>query len=150
MVSKKQIDNFFSAKRYGFAGVSGNMKKFPHKIFKDLILKDYDMIPVNPKYEEIDGFICFRTVESLPKDVNSMLIMTPKDQTMQVIKDSLDNDINNIWVQQGAENDEIIDFAKKSNANIITGECIMMYAEPVKSIHKVHRFFSKFTGRYIK
>lgn len=150
MVTKKQIDDFFSANRYGFAGVSGNQKKFTHKVFKELILKDYDIIPVNPKYEDIDGFICFRTVESLPKDVTSMLIMTPKDQTMSVINDSLENDINNIWVQQGAENEEIIDFAQKSNANIITGECIMMYAEPVNSIHRVHRFFSKLTGKYIK
>lgn len=150
MTDKEQINDFFNADRYGFAGVSANTKKFTHKVFKTLILKDYDMIPVNPKYDDIDGFECFKSIGDLPKSVSSVLIMTPKQATLQTLQECLDNNINNIWLQQGTETEEVTKFVKERNENIITGECILMYAEPVQSIHKLHSFIWKVAGKYAR
>lgn len=51
-------------------------------------------------------------------------------------------------MQQGSESKNAIDLCVKNGINVIAGECIMMYAEPVKSIHSFHRWINKLVGRY--
>jgi predicted CoA-binding protein len=95
-VSKAQIQNFFDNKSLAIAGVSRNEKKFGNTIFKELLKKDFQVFPINPNTEEIDGHKCFKSVEDLPSNVNSLLITTPKKQTDEVLKMAIQKGIQNI------------------------------------------------------
>jgi hypothetical protein len=41
----------------------------------------------------------------------------------------------------------LVELGKQLGLNMVSGKCIMMYAEPVRSIHKWHRGFMKLIGR---
>jgi len=55
--------------------------------------------------------------------------------------------IKHIWIQRGAESKEVYETAKILSLDIITKRCILMYTEPVKGIHKLHRTLSKLFGK---
>lgn len=150
MATLNQIQHFLNSKTLAIAGVSRDPKKFGYHIFADLKKKGYTVYPINPHTDEIDGTKCFREVNDLPDEVNHLLVVTPKKQTEETIKKAAEKGIDNIWIQQMSETDESIALAKEKNINLITSECIHMFADPVKGIHKFHRGINKIFGKYPK
>ena len=57
--------------------------------------------------------------------------------------------ITHIWMQPGSESAAAIAEAAKAGITVISGECILMFLEPVESFHAFHRFV-KVVGRYPK
>ncbi|MBN2486001.1 MAG: CoA-binding protein [Bacteroidales bacterium] len=149
-VSKTQIDNFFRPRQIAIAGVSRNEKKFGNMVFKELLAKGFGVIPINPNATSIDGHQCYPSVELLPGGIDSILITTPKDQTDEILRQSIKKGIPNIWVQQMSETENTLKIAEDYNTEIIFDKCIFMFAYPVKGIHKFHRTMAKIFGKLPK
>ena len=132
---------FIETKTYAIAGVSRDRKKFGNYVFRKLTEKGYQLYPINPNATEIDGSACYADISALPADVTHLVVITPKNQTLQVVEAAVNRGIQNIWVQQSAETREVMDFARDKANNFIFKKCIMMYAEP-KGMHKFHRFIN--------
>jgi len=141
----KEISTFLNAGKYAVAGVSRNPKKFGHVVFKTLLKKGMDVLPVNPNDLAFDGIKTYRTVSELPDDVKGIIIVTQPEQTLSVAREALKKGIKNIWIQPGAESRKILTELEKEDVNLISRECILMYCKP-KGIHYVHRFLRKITG----
>lgn len=105
---------------------------------------------MNPNMEKFGEGTCYKSVEEAPQDVTGIFIATNSSNTLQVIKDGEKKGIKHFWVQQGAENPDVMEYANQSESNIITKKCILMFAEPVSSVHKFHRGLVKFFGKYPK
>ena len=138
-IAKKDIEKFFEPKKLAIAGASRNPKKFGHGIFKELLTKGYEVIPVNPNATEIDGVKCYHNVSEIPGDLKSLLIVTPKEETDGVLREAINKGIANIWVQQMSETEDTIKIAEEYQVDIIHKKCIYMFAEPVAGFHKFHR-----------
>jgi len=145
-VRRQQIDEFLKGKQIAIAGVSRNPKKFGYTVFQDLSDKGYEILPVNPNTDSIDGVKCYRDVSSLPESVSSLLILTPKNQTDSILREAINKGIKNIWVQQMSDTQETLKIAEEYDREIIFGKCIFMFSEPVTSIHRFHRSLVKFFG----
>ncbi len=144
--SKKSIEKFLEPRKMAIAGVSRDPKKFGYTVFKELKSKGYQVYPINPNVDQVNGEPCFHAVSALPLDVRNLLIITPKTQTMQVVKEALEKGIDNIWIQQMSETREVLDYLKDKELTLVFKECIMMWTEPVRSIHKFHRSIRNFFG----
>ena len=88
-VRRQQIDDFFKEKQIAIAGVSRKPKKFGSVVFRELVDKGYEVLPVNPNAEEIEGVACYKDVEALPDKVESLLIVTPKEQTDDLLRQGI-------------------------------------------------------------
>ena len=144
--SKAAIESFLSSKKIAIAGVSRNSRKFGYTVFKELSQKGFDVYPINPNTNSLGGTPCFQSVSALPSDVKNLLILTPKDQTNGLIREAVSTGISGIWIQQMSETPEAIQFAEENKVNLISKQCILMWLEPVKSIHKFHRNLKKLFG----
>ena len=145
-VTKKAIENFFEPRKMAIAGVSRNPKKFGHVLFKELSEKGIEILPINPKTEEIKGVKCYKSVAELPADIKSILIVTPKEETDAILREAINKGIPNIWVQQMSETEETMKIAEEYQVEIIYKKCAFMFAEPIKSFHKFHRTLVKLFG----
>ncbi len=145
-VNKKSIDLFFEPRRIAIAGVSRKPGKFGHAVFKELVKKGFEVLPVNPNADVIEGITCYHEVRDLPADVESLLIVTPKDQTDTILREAISRGIRNIWVQQMSETANTINIAEEYQAELIHHKCIFMFAEPVAGFHKFHRTLVKLFG----
>jgi uncharacterized protein len=146
--SMADVNAFLNHKRMAVAGVSRDSKKFGNVIFKDLIKKGFEPIPINPNVDEIEGHKCYPNLSALPEKIEALVLVTSPAQSLLLVKEAAGQGISNIWIQQGAESPEVLDYCEEQKINCISGRCIMMFTEPVKSIHSVHRFFSKLFGFY--
>jgi len=146
--TKASIDSFLSIRKVAIAGVSRNPKKFGHIVFNQLREKGFEVYPINPGTDHIAGVPCFRSVSALPLNVHSLVILTPKKITRDVVAEAMAKGIDNIWIQQMSETKEAIELTKDHPVNLITRECILMHTDPVTGIHKFHRNIRKFFGLY--
>jgi uncharacterized protein len=144
------INEFLAPKKLAIAGVSRNPEKFGHAVFMDLNKKGFEVYPVNPGAERISGKECYSDVSKLPQDVDRLLILTSKKQTMNTLKEAVAKGIRYIWIQQMSETKEALAYAAEQDINLVTRQCILMYTDPVTSIHKFHRTVSKIFGFYPK
>jgi uncharacterized protein len=145
MATKNQIEQFLANEPIAMAGVSRNPKKFGRVAYEELTRKGLNLIPVNPNMEAINGTTCYANISALPENVNSLLIMTKKDQTAKVVEAALAKGIKNIWIQQSSDTPEAMDLLKGTDINIITKQCILMHHKP-DSFHKFHRNLKRFFG----
>jgi len=153
IIEKASLDDtrkFMAQKNIAIAGVSRNEKKFGNAIFKELKSKGYKLFPLHSEMELFQGQSCYKDVASLPEEVSALIICTKPENTFDLVKAASEKGIQNIWLQQGAQNDEAIIFAREKDINIIHRQCVLMFAEPVKSIHNFHRSINKFFGAYPK
>lgn len=149
MVTLKQIEEFIASEPIAMVGVSRNPKKFGFTAFRELKEKGMNIIPVNLHAKEIYQTKVYNDINSLPTDVKGLIIMTPKSQTAEIVRQAKEKGLKQIWIQQSSESEEAIELLKGSDINLIIGQCILMHYKP-HSIHKFHAALKKFFGRYPK
>ena len=143
MVTKAAIDEFLAGKNIAMAGVSRKKKKFGNQVFRSLKKKGFNLTPINPHAEEIEGVKCYPGLEGIPENVDRLHIMTPKPATVALVEQAINKGIKHIWIQQESDTPEAVKMATDAGINLVHGKCIMMFAQPVKGPHAVHRWFVK-------
>ena len=146
----KPITNFLEGKEFAIAGVSRNEKKFGYQVYKHLKDNGYKVYPINPNTDSIAGEQCYPDIAALPAHLKKLYVVTPKDQTTKVMEEAASRGFEQIWIQQMSDTSDARKMADEKKIDLITGECMFMYAEPVKSVHKFHRWINKLFGRYPK
>jgi uncharacterized protein len=146
MNTQADIRDFLSQKTIAMAGLSRNEKAFSSSIKKELAAKGYRIIPVNPNAESIGGEECYPTLAAIPEKVGAVLVVTSPAQSEKIVRDAAAAGITRVWLQQGAQSDAAVKACKEMGLTSVWGRCVMMFAEPVGSIHGVHRWFAKIFG----
>ncbi len=133
------IDNFISSKRIAVVGMSRTGKKFGNIVGKELKSKGYDIYPIHPDVQEIDGMACYPDLKSLEGKVDGVWISISPKKVPEVLKDAAGIGLKNIWLQQGAWSKEVQQSIDQLGLPVVSKKCILMYAPPVHSVHKFHR-----------
>ncbi|MDD2305070.1 MAG: CoA-binding protein [Prolixibacteraceae bacterium] len=133
------IDNFVSSKRIAVVGMSRSGKKFGNMAAKELKTKGYEIFPIHPEALEIEGMNCFPNLKSLSGKVDGVWISIPPKNVSSVLEEAALIGLKNIWLQQGAWSKEVQQTIDQLNLSVVSKKCILMYAPPVKSVHKFHR-----------
>jgi hypothetical protein len=147
--SLRTINEFLQPKKFAFIGLSRDPKKFSRAVFKELLVRGYDMYPVNPNMDDVEGVRCYHDVSDLPESVRHGLLMTPKSNTAGAVENAIHHGFTHIWIQQGAESKEAVEIAKQNGIQLVHGTCIMMHANP-SGVHKFHGFLAKLFGAFPK
>jgi len=141
------IENFVGSKRIAVVGMSRSGKKFGNMAAKELKAKGYEIYPVHPEAVEIDGFTCSPNLQSLSGKVDAVWISIPPKNVSPVLQEAAQIGLKNIWLQQGAWSAEVQQTIDQLQLPVVTKKCIMMYAPPVKSVHKFHRTIKGIFGK---
>ena len=150
MSSIESINMFLQQPEIAVVGVSRNKNKFGSTVYQTLKKRGKNVIPVNPHMVDFSGDKCYSDVETLPGHVKAVFVSTPPETTLKIVERAYKKGIKHLWLQQGSTNDEVITYLKGKNINYVSDRCILMFAEPVGSFHKIHRFLSKLTGNFPK
>ena len=150
MNTQQDVQDFLAQKTLAIAGISRNPQAFSARAFKDLVQKGYKVIPVNPNAESIEGQKCYSSVKKLPEKVGGVLIFTPPSETEKVVREAAAAGIRRIWIQQGAQSEGALRFCRENGLPAVSGQCILMFAEPVASFHGFHRWVKGLFGRLPK
>lgn len=147
MTTRQRVDDFLAQKKMAVVGVSSTGRKFGNMAWKELAARGYDVFPVHPRAESIGGKRCWRSLAELPAGVGAVLISVPPGETEKVVREVAAARIPRVWMQQGSQSADAIRFCEENGITVVSGECILMFAEPTAFFHKVHRWVWGLLGK---
>jgi predicted CoA-binding protein len=141
MATRAQIDEFLSHKDLALVRPSASIPVRGGRIDDELNTKGYKISVVY-----LDGPDGTAKLGNLPQPVEGAIIAVPKDKSEQAVREAIDAKVPRLWIQNGCDSPAAVDLAAKSGVPLVYGHCVMMYAEPVQSVHAFHRWMSKLFG----
>ncbi|HPC79739.1 MAG TPA: CoA-binding protein [Fervidobacterium sp.] len=119
--------NLREIKKVAIVGATTNKNKFGYIVLKDLVKKGFEVIPVSPKYDSIDGIEVYKDVSLLPEDTELLVFIVPPEVGLVEFKKAYEKGFRKFWFQPGAESKEIIEYAKElKDAEASFIKCIMV------------------------
>lgn len=148
MVTRQQIDEFVTGRTMAIVGVSADGKKgFGNAAYTELKARGYRVLPVHPKASRIQGDQCWPSLAALPEPVERLLVSVSPGQAETVVREAATAGVRQVWLQQGAESPRVLDACREAGIHAVHGHCILMFAEPVGSFHRFHRWIWQIIGK---
>ncbi len=147
MNTQAAVNDFLAQRSLAVVGVSRGGKKFGNRAYRELKAKGYRLFPVHPEAEVLEGDPCYPSLSALPERSGGVLIIVPPTQTEQVVRDAAAAKIPRVWMQQGAGSDAAVRYCEEHGISVVAGECILMFAQPLRFYHKPHRWVWKLLGK---
>jgi uncharacterized protein len=124
---KGSIDQFLSSAAFGVVGASSNRSKYGNKVLRAYLQNGRKAIPVHPMEKEIEGVPCVVSVTDLPREVESISVITPPSVTERIVDAAVARGIRNIWMQPGAESPAAVEKCREHQINVIAdGSCLLV------------------------
>lgn len=123
---EQAVHDFIDGERIALVGISRSGKIFGNMAAKELEERGYQVYPVHPEAEQIDGEKCYESLASLPEGVDGVLVVVPPERASQVMKDAAQSGVHNVWLQQGAESPEVLELGEELDLNLVSNKCIFM------------------------
>ncbi|HYE12540.1 MAG TPA: CoA-binding protein [Patescibacteria group bacterium] len=120
------MQELLKLKNWAVVGATDDTSKFGYKVYKKLKISEYNVYPVNPKFDEIEGQKCYSSISDINDPIDVISLIVNAKLGMEVIEKANEKGIKNIWCQPGAESQELIAKAKAYGMKIIYNECVLV------------------------
>lgn len=145
---RAEIDRFLSSRAIAVVGVSSSRMKFGTVAYRTLKSKGYRVYGVNPVLGAIDGDTCYGGLSDLPDKVEAVFVAVKPEKLTDLVSELARMGVRRVWFQQGADYASLATQTSEAGIETVQEKCLLMYAEPVGGIHRLHRFLAKLFGRY--
>ena len=144
---KNKKTDFWSGKNYVVVGVSDKKGKFGNTVFKEIKKRSYKVFPVNRKLALFEDQMCYNHLSEISDPLDGVIIITRPDGARKAIRECINLGIKKVWLYPGSKCDEAINLAKENDVELIYKACPLLYLEPVKFPHSLHRWIVKVFGK---
>lgn len=152
MTPQQRIQDFLAVKRIAMIGVSRQSNDFSRMLFAEFQKRGYDIVPINPNTEEINGVRCFARLQDATPPVEAALLMTPANVTAQAVRDCVAAGVRRVWmyrgVTQGAVSAEALAVCAEHGIEPVAGECPFMFLPGGNFVHGFHGWWRRLRGAY--
>jgi uncharacterized protein len=107
------------AKTVAIIGASNDRTKFGNKALRAFTLEGYKVIPINPNEPSVEGLPAFKSVLDVPEPIDMATVYVQPETTLRLLDEFAAKQIPEIWVNPGAESDEVIDEARRRGLKVI-------------------------------
>jgi len=149
---KEAAAGFLSSRRIAVTGVSRSPKGHGSNfVFQRLGERGYEVFPVNPNAESIEGVRCYPDVRSIPGGVEAVVIGTRAEHALDTMRECAELGIRHVWMHRafgpGSVADEATVFGREHGITVIDGGCPLMFAPTADVGHRVMRVMLGVTKR---
>ena len=108
-------------------GASNDKQKYGNKIYRDLRNKGYNVTPINPKEETIEGDKAYNTIEEMPKLPDIANFVVPPPIAIKIAQNISKLGVKHLWFQPGSESNELETWLKNEEGiEYLINACIMV------------------------
>ena len=108
-------------------GASNNKEKYGNKIYQDLRSKGYNVTPINPKEEKIEGDKAYVSIEQMEKLPDIANFVVPPSIAIKIAQNIVDLGVKYLWFQPGSESNELENWLKNTDGiKYLINTCIMV------------------------
>jgi predicted CoA-binding protein len=107
------------AKTVAVVGASSDRNKFGNKALRAFRAEGHTVIPINPNEREVEGLRTYPSVLDVPGTIDMATVYVQPDVAQQLLAEFEQKKIPEIWINPGAESDELVAEARRRRLNII-------------------------------
>lgn len=141
MTATMTTDEFLSHKNLALVRLSAQTPVMGAKINEELAPKGYQVSVVYLNTTGSDA-----TLDDVKGAVEGAIIAVPRRKCEAAVREAVEAGIPRLWLQSGCDSKEALELCAEKDVPVIHGACVLMYAQPVGSIHAFHRGVWKVFG----
>jgi predicted CoA-binding protein len=148
--SLETIQEFLRCRRIAVVGVSREKWDFSRSLFREMASRGYDVVPVNPQVQEIEGRKCFASAAQIEPKVEAALLMTSPGRTPEAARECVEAGVHLLWLYRGVTQGSVpeVPLELPDDVKVVNGECPFMFLPDSGMVHGLHALVRKVTGRY--
>ena len=129
---KTAAEEFLGNKRIAVTGVSRNPQGHgANLVYKRLRKRGYDVFPVNPHADTLEGDRAYPNVTSIPGGVDAVVIATRPDRAEATMRECVDAGIKQVWMHRssglGSVSPTAAAYGREHGITVIDGGCPLMF-----------------------
>ena len=111
-------------KRVALVGLSNDPMRPSYFAGKYLQKHGFDIIPVNPNYQEILGEHCYPDLLSIPGKVDVVDLFQRADRVVPFVRQAIDIGARVVWMQLTIINEEAAELARNAGLKVVMDRCM--------------------------
>ncbi len=119
---KKQL--LSKVKVIAIVGVSDDPNKPSNIVARYLKDAGYRIIPVNPRYNEVLGEMCYKSLSDIKEHIDIVDIFMRSEQLLPVVEEAVKIRPECIWLQLGIVNESAKRIAEENGIKFVMDRCI--------------------------
>lgn len=117
---------------FALVGVSQNREKYGYEVFEALIAKGYQVYPINPKYERVDGHVCYSSLDDLPETPDVVVTAVPPVVTEDVVQSCARLGVDTVWMPPGSWSEQAVRTCEEHGIEEIHDVCLVFALRSVR------------------
>jgi predicted CoA-binding protein len=142
---------FLASRRIAVVGVSRDAKDFSRMVYRELVTRGLDAVPVNPALVEAEGRRAFARVREVSPAPDAALLLVPSSRAEEVVRDCLSAGVHRIWFHrgggEGAASDRALALCRENGVEVVEGLCPFMALPGASFPHRMHGALRRAFGR---
>ena len=110
-------------------GASANPRKFGNRAVRAFRRQGYTVVPINPNEREVDGLKTYASVLDVPGQIDMATFYVPPEIGKKVMPQVARKQIPEVWLNPGADSDDLIALARSLNVEPIVACSIIGIGE---------------------
>ena len=111
-------------------GASSDPRKYGNAAVRTFKERGYEVFPVNPKEQEIEGLRTFATIAEVPVRPEMVSVYLPPPIVIKVLPEIAAKGCDELWLNPGTESPEVMAEAERLGLNVIQA-CSIVGAKQV-------------------
>jgi hypothetical protein len=152
LTAREAATEFLAKKRVAVTGVSRTPETHGgNVVFQRLRQRGYEVFPVNPNADAVEGLPCFHDLRSIPGGVDAVVIATRPEHAEATMRECANLGIKHVWMHRaigpGSVSMAAANWGRERGIRVIDGGCPLMFEPTADPGHKFLRFVCTLAGQ---
>lgn len=147
-----RANEFLGQRRLAVVGVSRDPRDLSRTLFNELRARGYDVVPVHPTLESVDGVACARRLQDVHPRIDGAILMTPPLVTDSVVRDCAEAGVKRVWMHRGAgrgaSSPVAVSYCRDHGISVVESACPFMFLPGAGFAHRAHGFLARLFGQH--
>ncbi|MES0491962.1 MAG: CoA-binding protein [Leptospirales bacterium] len=127
-----QMDSLLELLRHqpviGLVGATNSTTKYGNIIYRDLLRKGFQVLPINPRAETVDGYPAYKGLSEANAHtaIDLLVYVIPPKYTQKSLEQALALNLKRVWIQPGAGDAEVRSYLEENGFEYVIDDCVMV------------------------
>ncbi len=118
-------EDMLQLKKWAVVGANQNPEKYGNMIYRKLKRRNYQVFAVNPRYIEIDGDPCYKSLTDLPEKPDVINMVVAPALAKNFLQEAAALGIRNVWFQPGTTDESVLALAADLELSVVQA-CVLV------------------------
>lgn len=119
-------------KTIAVVGLSSNEARPSYRLARKMQRLGFQIIPVNPKADEILGEKAYPDLKSVPVPIDIVQVFRSPEAAVGVAEEAAEVQPKIFWLQEGVISEKAVNVAKEAGLNIVSNRCTYKEAQRLR------------------